>query len=121
MPLDLIFIGQDGSIRDILPGEPFSEALISPGEPVRFVLELKRGTAEKAGIKDGDLVRHPAINEAARQCRLEYRTETWKPVSGLFPRSIKVLDRPLNVRTDTRRSSGLDTQGNCRRDAVLQP
>ena len=64
MPLDLLFIGKDGRIRDILPGEPFSEASISPGEPVRFVLELKRGTAEKAGIKDGDLLRHPAINEA---------------------------------------------------------
>ena len=64
MPLDLIFIGQDGIIRDILPGEPFSEAQIAPDEPVRFVLELKRGTAEKAGIKDGDLVRHPAIGDA---------------------------------------------------------
>ena len=81
MPLDLIFIGQDGMIRDILPGEPFSEALIAPGEPVRFVLELKRGTAEKAGIKDGDLVRHPAIGDAGRRFRLEHRTEKWKPVS----------------------------------------
>ena len=65
MPLDLLFIGKDGRIRDILPGEPFSEASISPGEPVRFVLELKRGMAEKAGIKDGDLMRHPAIDEAS--------------------------------------------------------
>lgn len=65
MPLDLLFIGQDGRVRDILPGEPFSEALIAPSEPVRFVLELKQGTAEKAGIKDGDFMRHPAVNEAA--------------------------------------------------------
>ncbi len=64
MPLDLIFIGQDGRVRDILPGEPFSEATISPVEPARFVLELKRGQAEKAGIKAGDFLRHPAINEA---------------------------------------------------------
>ena len=62
MPLDLIFIGEDGRVRGILPGEPFSEAVISPGKPVRFVLELKRGTADKAGIKDGDLLRHPAID-----------------------------------------------------------
>ena len=27
MPLDLLFIGQDGRVRDILPGEPFSEAV----------------------------------------------------------------------------------------------
>lgn len=65
MPLDLIFIGQDGKIRGILPGEPFSEAPISPGEPVRFVLELKRGTAEQTGIKDGDMLSHPAIKAAS--------------------------------------------------------
>ncbi len=62
MPLDLIFIGEDGRVRGVLPGEPFSEAVISPGKPVRFVLELKRGTADKVGIKDGDLIRHPAID-----------------------------------------------------------
>jgi len=64
MPLDLLFIGQDGKVRDILPGVPFSEAVISPGEPVRFVLEFKAGTAEKFGIKDGDMLIHPAINHA---------------------------------------------------------
>jgi uncharacterized membrane protein (UPF0127 family) len=64
MPLDLLFIGQDGNIRDILPGEPFSEAQISPREPVRFVLEFKRGTAERTGIKNGDKLRHPAIDAA---------------------------------------------------------
>lgn len=64
MPLDLLFIGQDGRIRDILPGKPFSEDVISPKEPVRFVLEFKAGTSERAGIKVGDMLRHPAINEA---------------------------------------------------------
>jgi uncharacterized membrane protein (UPF0127 family) len=67
MPLDLVFIGQDGGIRAIRRGEPFSEAVISPGEPVRFVLELKAGTARKDDIKPGDRVRHPAIEAVARQ------------------------------------------------------
>ena len=61
MPLDLVFIGPDGRIAAILPGEPFSEAVISPADPVRFVLELKAGTAGRNGIADGDLVRHPKI------------------------------------------------------------
>jgi uncharacterized membrane protein (UPF0127 family) len=65
MPLDLVFIGQDGRILATLPGEPFSEAPISPGGPVRFVLELKRGTADMAGIKDGDRVRHPVIDKVS--------------------------------------------------------
>lgn len=65
LPLDLIFIGDDGLVRAILPGEPFSRAGISPGVPVRFVLELKRGTAEKNGIKPGDRLRHPVIDAVA--------------------------------------------------------
>jgi uncharacterized protein len=63
MPLDIVFIGEDGKVLDVLPGEPFSEALVSPGTTVqvRFVLELKRGIAEKAGIEDGGAIRHPVI------------------------------------------------------------
>lgn len=64
MPLDLIFVGQDGRIRAIKRGEPQSEAIISPGVPVRFVLELKAGTAARQGIEYGDLLRHPVIGTA---------------------------------------------------------
>jgi uncharacterized membrane protein (UPF0127 family) len=66
LPLDLIFIGQDGTVRAIKRGEPLSPALISPNEPVRFVLEVKAGIAEKTGIEDGDRIRHPAIDAIAR-------------------------------------------------------
>jgi uncharacterized membrane protein (UPF0127 family) len=67
MPLDLVFIGEDGKVLDVLPGEPFSEALISPGTEVqvRYVLELKRGIAEKNGIADGGAMRHPVIARTA--------------------------------------------------------
>lgn len=62
MPLDLLFIGQDGRIKAIRRGEPQSETVIAPDEPVRFVLELKAGTAGRQNIKEGDLVKHPAVN-----------------------------------------------------------
>jgi uncharacterized membrane protein (UPF0127 family) len=65
MPLDLVFIGEDGRIVDVLPGEPFSIAPISPRKPVRFVLELKRGTASAKGLTAGVLLRHPAIDAVA--------------------------------------------------------
>lgn len=65
MPLDLMFIGSDGRIVGILNGEPYSLAPIGPGAPAQFVLELKAGTADKAGIADGDLVRHPRIDHMA--------------------------------------------------------
>ncbi len=64
MPLDLLFVGQDGRVRAIKRGEPFSEAGISPAEPVRFVLELKAGTAQREGITNGNRLRHPAIDQA---------------------------------------------------------
>ncbi len=65
LPLDLVFIGEDGVVKAIMQGIPFSEAPIGPAEPVRFVLELKAGTAQKAGIAVGDRLRHPRIDEAA--------------------------------------------------------
>lgn len=65
MPLDLLFIGEDGRVRAILPGQPFSRAAISPGVPVRFVLELKQGTSVKTGIAPGDRLRHPVIDAVA--------------------------------------------------------
>lgn len=65
MPLDLIFIGEDGRVRALMHGEPFSTDTISPGVPVRFVLELKAGSAQKAGIAVGDRLRHPQIDRVA--------------------------------------------------------
>jgi uncharacterized membrane protein (UPF0127 family) len=66
MPLDLVFVDEAGVIRSIKQGVPYSEAAIAPPVPVRFVLELKAGTAQKAGIAEGDHLRHPRI-EAAGQ------------------------------------------------------
>jgi uncharacterized membrane protein (UPF0127 family) len=61
MPLDLIFISGEGTIKAIRRGQPFSESLITAGLPVRFVLELKAGTALANGIATGDKVRHKVI------------------------------------------------------------
>jgi uncharacterized membrane protein (UPF0127 family) len=61
----MIFIGQDGVVRAIKQGSPLSEAVVTAGEPVRFVLEFKAGTAQKAGIMPGTELRHPAIDQAA--------------------------------------------------------
>jgi uncharacterized membrane protein (UPF0127 family) len=65
LPLDLIFIGEDGRVQAILPGEPFSEAPIAPRGPVRFVLEVHEGTAKELGIMAGDRLRHPEIDAIA--------------------------------------------------------
>ncbi|MEX0406648.1 DUF192 domain-containing protein [Aquibium sp. LZ166] len=66
LPLDLLFISEDGEVRAILQGEPYSTDTISPGpdEPGRFVLELNAGTAEAQGIEVGDRLTHPVIQAA---------------------------------------------------------
>ena len=65
MPLDLIFIREDGAVAGIKQGKPFSEQVISVPEPVRFVLELKAGIANETGMKIGDRFFHPSIQNAA--------------------------------------------------------
>ena len=62
LPLDLVFIGENGVVLNVSRGEPQSTDVISPPTPVRFVLELKAGTAQKAGVADGDKVHHPLID-----------------------------------------------------------
>ncbi|WP_407943119.1 DUF192 domain-containing protein [Methylobacterium oxalidis] len=60
LPLDMVFIRQDGTIARIeADTEPLSTRVIASGEPVLSVLELNAGTAAKLGIRAGDRVEHP--------------------------------------------------------------
>ncbi len=55
--LDMLFIDQKGKIVGIAKrAVPKSEAIISSPRPVRFVLELNGGLAEKYDFKVGDTV-----------------------------------------------------------------
>ena len=55
--LDMIFIRGDGIITHIAEhAQPMSDALVPSAGPVRAVLEVIAGTAEKLGIKPGDRV-----------------------------------------------------------------
>ncbi len=62
IPLDMIFIRADGTIRRIAANtEPLSERTVPSGGPVRFVLEVIGGTAKKLGIEPGDKVAGPIL------------------------------------------------------------
>lgn len=62
IPLDMLFITSDGTIqmiaRNTVPG---SLRTISPGMPVKGVLELNGGRAAELGIEPGDKVKHPVF------------------------------------------------------------
>ncbi|MEL7110734.1 MAG: DUF192 domain-containing protein [Pseudomonadota bacterium] len=59
IPLDMLFISEEGVIemiaRNTVPG---SLRTISPGVPVRAVLEINGGQAAELGILPGDTVQH---------------------------------------------------------------
>ena len=57
VPEDMVFIGEDGTIRHIAENTvPYSLANIDPGEPVKATLELQGGITAKLGISVGDRV-----------------------------------------------------------------
>jgi uncharacterized membrane protein (UPF0127 family) len=60
LPLDMLFIDAQGRIVRIAPDTtPYSEEPIPSGRPIRAVLEVNAGTAERLGIEPGARVRHP--------------------------------------------------------------
>lgn len=62
IPLDMLFIRSDGSIARIAAmTTPLSTQTIPSGEPVRAVLEIAGGSAQRLGIKPGDKVAHPIL------------------------------------------------------------
>ena len=65
IPLDMLFIGEDGEIRTIAAGTtPLSLETISSEVPVLAVLELNAGTTRLLGIRPGDQVVHPIFGNA---------------------------------------------------------
>jgi uncharacterized membrane protein (UPF0127 family) len=60
IPLDMIFIRQDGTIESIAANTvPRDETSVRSGEPVIAVLELRGGRAAELGIVPGDRVSWP--------------------------------------------------------------
>ena len=60
IPLDMLFIKKDGTISSMaLNTEPHSTRTIGTSEPIWSVLELNAGTAQRLGIKPGDVIVHP--------------------------------------------------------------
>jgi uncharacterized membrane protein (UPF0127 family) len=65
IPLDMIFIAADGTIRHIHSNAvPLSTDTIPSQFPVRGVLEINGGSAKLLGLKPGDKVKHPIFGNA---------------------------------------------------------
>lgn len=65
IPLDMLFIAGDGHVRRIVERTiPLSTTPIPSVDEVRAVLEVNGGTAERLGIKPGDVVHAQAFGNA---------------------------------------------------------
>jgi uncharacterized membrane protein (UPF0127 family) len=61
IPLDIIYIRQNGTIARIVTAQPLDLSPIPSGEPIANVLELNGGRAAALGIREGDLVTWPPL------------------------------------------------------------
>ncbi len=62
IPLDMVFIGADGTVKTIhVNARPLDTTSIPSGEPVRFVLEIPGGRSEEIGLAVGDKLEHPRV------------------------------------------------------------
>lgn len=60
LSLDMIFIKKDGVVVKVAKKTvPFSESIIASGVPVRGVLEVIAGTADRINLKPGDRIELP--------------------------------------------------------------
>ncbi len=65
IPLDMVFIAGDGTIKHVHANAvPLSTEAIPSQFPVRAVLEINGGSARLLGIKPGDKVKHPIFGNA---------------------------------------------------------
>ena len=62
IPLDLLFVDDQGAVVTVRENAvPYSQDLIPSGGPVRYVLEIPGGSAERRGIRVGDQLRSDLI------------------------------------------------------------
>jgi uncharacterized membrane protein (UPF0127 family) len=65
LSLDMVFIKSNGIVFSVARSAvPYSEEFIRSGGPVQAVLELNAGTADRIGLKPGDIVRHAMFGNA---------------------------------------------------------
>jgi len=64
IPLDIAYLGADGTVLEIVHGIPLSLDILTPTQPYRYTLEVNGGWFERQGLGVGDVVAIPAGVEA---------------------------------------------------------
>ena len=62
IPLDMIFVSEDGHVVAIKhDAKPMDETIIPSKAPARGVIEVNAGVTEAIGLKVGDEIKHPVF------------------------------------------------------------
>jgi uncharacterized membrane protein (UPF0127 family) len=59
LPLDIAYIGADGTVLEIVQGKPLDETILTPRQPYRYVLEVNAGWFERHGLGVGAKITIP--------------------------------------------------------------
>ncbi len=62
--LDIIYVNPDKQVLNVGDGKPFNRDSVAPAGDYLWVVELKRGTASKLGIRPGSKVEIPSGTKA---------------------------------------------------------
>lgn len=66
VPLDIAYIGADGTVQEIRAAKPLDETVLTPVLPYRYVLEVNQGWFEEHGLGVGSKVTLPENLPQAR-------------------------------------------------------
>ena len=84
IPLDMLFIATDGRVEMIAHNAvPGSLRTISPGVPVRGVLEINGGLAKSLGLQAGDIIVHPIFDNLERLAALQLPPDLDETAQGI--------------------------------------
>jgi len=61
LPLDIIYVGSDGTIVAIRQMQPFDLRSTSSDRPAQYAIELNQGAAAACGAKEGDKLTIPQL------------------------------------------------------------
>lgn len=59
VPLDIAYIGADGTVQEIRAARPLDETVLTPSKPYRYVLEVNQGWFQQHGLGVGSKVTLP--------------------------------------------------------------
>ncbi len=59
IPLDIIFIDQNGRVVSIAQMRPYDWSTTSSAAPAQYAIELNQGAAARAGVAVGDVLHLP--------------------------------------------------------------